>query len=64
LQGLHPSSALNFEFNLWYEDKPMTNLLEVRGLTVELPTAAGWVWPVNDVSLHIAAGESLGLLGE
>jgi len=42
----------------------MTPLLEVRGLTVELPTAAGWVRPVNEVSLRIAAGESLGLVGE
>ena len=37
-------------------------LLEVRGLTV--PTPAGWVRPVNEVSLNIAAGESLGLVGE
>jgi peptide/nickel transport system ATP-binding protein len=42
----------------------MTNLLEVRALTVELPTAAGWVRPVNEVSLRIGAGESLGLVGE
>jgi len=42
----------------------MTGLLEVRGLTVELPTASGWVRPVNDVSLRIGAGESLGLVGE
>jgi peptide/nickel transport system ATP-binding protein len=42
----------------------MTNLLEVRGLTVELGTAAGWVRPVNDVSLRIGAGRSLGLVGE
>jgi oligopeptide/dipeptide ABC transporter ATP-binding protein len=42
----------------------MKPLLEVRGLTVELPTAAGWVRPVNEVSLGIAAGESLGLVGE
>jgi peptide/nickel transport system ATP-binding protein len=42
----------------------MTDLLQVRGLSVELPTAAGWVRPVNDVSLRIAAGESLGLVGE
>jgi oligopeptide/dipeptide ABC transporter ATP-binding protein len=39
-------------------------LLEVRGLTVELPTPAGWVRPVNEVSLHIDRGESLGLVGE
>jgi len=38
----------------------MSGLLEVRGLTVELPTAAGWVRPVNEVSLRIAAGEALG----
>src|SRR5712691_3862299 len=42
----------------------MSPLLEVRGLTVELPTAAGWVRPVNEVSLRISAGESLGLVGE
>src|SRR6266849_6705877 len=42
----------------------MGKLLEVRGLTVELPTAAGWVRPVNEVSLRIDAGESLGLVGE
>ena len=42
----------------------MSGLLEVRGLTVELPTAAGWVRPVNEVSLRIDAGESLGLVGE
>jgi ABC-type glutathione transport system ATPase component len=42
----------------------MSGLLEVRGLTVELPTAAGWVRPVNEVSLRIRKGESLGLVGE
>jgi len=42
----------------------MSGLLEVRGLTVELPTPSGWVRPVNEVSLSIAAGESLGLVGE
>jgi ABC-type glutathione transport system ATPase component len=39
-------------------------LLEVKALTVELPTPAGWVRPVNEVSLRIGAGESLGLVGE
>jgi len=29
-------------------------LLQLRALTVELPTGAGWVKPVNDVSLGIA----------
>lgn len=42
----------------------MASLLKVRGLTVELPTAAGVIRPVNDVSLHIEPGEALGLVGE
>jgi oligopeptide/dipeptide ABC transporter ATP-binding protein len=42
----------------------MNELLNIRGLKVELPTPAGWVRPVNEVSLRIAAGESLGLVGE
>ncbi len=42
----------------------MSELLNVRGLAVELPTASGWVRPVNEVSLRIGAGESLGLVGE
>jgi oligopeptide/dipeptide ABC transporter ATP-binding protein len=42
----------------------MSGLLEVRELTVELPTPVGWVRPVNEVSLRIDAGESLGLVGE
>ena len=42
----------------------MTSFLEVRELTVELPTPAGWVRPVNEVSFDIDAGESLGLVGE
>ncbi len=42
----------------------MSSLLEARGLTVELPTAEGWVRPVNEVSLRIGQGESLGLVGE
>jgi oligopeptide/dipeptide ABC transporter ATP-binding protein len=42
----------------------MTELLATQGLTVDLPTARGWVRPVNQVSLRIDAGESLGLVGE
>ena len=42
----------------------MTARLEVRGLTVELPTRAGWVRPVNDVSLALGEGEALGIVGE
>src|SRR6202165_4195349 len=46
------------------ELQSMSELLDVRGLTVDLPTARGWVRPVNEVSLRIGAGESLGLVGE
>jgi len=42
----------------------MDTLLEIRSLTVELPTAAGWVKPVNEVSLRIESGGSVGLVGE
>jgi oligopeptide/dipeptide ABC transporter ATP-binding protein len=42
----------------------MTALLEMRSLNVELPTVAGWVRPVNEVSLRIAPGETLSLVGE
>ncbi len=42
----------------------VNELLDIRGLTVELPTPLGWVRPVNDVSLRIAKGESVGLVGE
>jgi ABC-type antimicrobial peptide transport system ATPase subunit len=31
---------------------------------VELATAAGWVRAVNEVSLRISPGESLGVVGE
>jgi hypothetical protein len=46
------------------EFQSMSELLDVRGLTVDLPTARGWVRPVNEVTLRIGAGESLGLVGE
>ncbi len=42
----------------------MVTLLKVRGLTVELPTEASVIRPVNEVSLRIEAGETLGLVGE
>jgi oligopeptide/dipeptide ABC transporter ATP-binding protein len=40
------------------------SLLDVRNLTVDLPTAAGWIRPVNDISFQLAPAESLGLVGE
>jgi len=42
----------------------MATRLEVRGLTVELPTRAGWIKPVNDVSFTLGEGETLGIVGE
>jgi oligopeptide/dipeptide ABC transporter ATP-binding protein len=42
----------------------MAHLIELRGLTVEIPTPAGWIRPVDDVSFTLGAGESLGLVGE
>ena len=42
----------------------MTALLEVRGLTVEIPVDGGYAQVVQDVSLDINAGETLGLVGE
>ena len=42
----------------------MAPLIELRGLTVEIPTPAGWIRPVDDVSFSLEAGESLGLVGE
>jgi peptide/nickel transport system ATP-binding protein len=42
----------------------VTPLLELRDLTVELPTPHGWVQPVREVSLTLEPGETLGLVGE
>src|SRR5579871_4449428 len=42
----------------------MAARLEVRELIVELPTRKGWVRPVNNVSLALHEGESLGIVGE
>ena len=45
-------------------DVSMAASLDVRGLTVELPTQSGWIRPVNDVSFTLARGETLGIVGE
>jgi oligopeptide/dipeptide ABC transporter ATP-binding protein len=42
----------------------MSRLLAVQSLTVELRTAAGTLKPVNEVSLRIEPGQSLGIVGE
>ncbi len=38
--------------------------LEVRGLTVSIPTEKGVILPVNDVSLDVPAGSITGIVGE
>src|SRR5215831_7173964 len=43
---------------------PMPSRLEVRGLTVEIPTARGWIRPVNEVSFAVGEGETVGIVGE
>jgi oligopeptide/dipeptide ABC transporter ATP-binding protein len=45
-------------------DIRMATRLEVRGLSVELPTRTGWVRPVNEVSFVLGEGETLGIVGE
>ena len=42
----------------------MDPILDVRSLTVELPTTSGWIRPVNDVSFTLNHGETLGIVGE
>ncbi|MGH9648855.1 MAG: ABC transporter ATP-binding protein [Terriglobales bacterium] len=42
----------------------MAALLELRDLVVEFPVGGGWVPAVRDLSLSLAPGETLGLVGE
>jgi oligopeptide/dipeptide ABC transporter ATP-binding protein len=42
----------------------MATSLDVRDLTVKLPTRSGWILPVNDVSFSLREGETLGIVGE
>jgi oligopeptide/dipeptide ABC transporter ATP-binding protein len=42
----------------------MAARLYVRDFSVELPTAGGWVRPVNDLSFTLGEGEALGIVGE
>jgi peptide/nickel transport system ATP-binding protein len=42
----------------------MATILDVRALTVELPTTSGWIRPVNEVSFTLNQGETLGIVGE
>ena len=42
----------------------MTNLLEINNLSVDFPSRRGQVAAVNEVSITVAKGEVLGLVGE
>lgn len=42
----------------------MNPVLEVRGLSVEIPTANATLRPVRDVSFDLHPGETLSLVGE
>ena len=42
----------------------MENILEIKNLTIEYVTEEGTIHAVNDVSLNIGKGRTLGLVGE
>ena len=42
----------------------MTSLLEIDNLTVQFRGDAGWITAVDDVSLNLREGETLGIVGE
>jgi ABC-type dipeptide/oligopeptide/nickel transport system ATPase component len=42
----------------------MSNLLEINNLTVQFRGEGGWFTAVDDVSLNLAQGETLGIVGE
>jgi oligopeptide/dipeptide ABC transporter ATP-binding protein len=40
------------------------DILQIQGLNIRIPGRGGWIHAVQDVSLSIAAGECLGIVGE
>ncbi len=42
----------------------MEDLLRIEGLTTQIPTPDGTVYPTHDVSLHVRAHEAVALVGE
>lgn len=45
-------------------DSAASNLLSVRGLSIEYPSEQGWLRVVDDFTLDMRTSESLGLVGE
>ena len=46
------------------EGRDMSNLLEIDNLTVQFRGDAGWITAIDDVSLDLREGETLGIVGE
>ena len=42
----------------------MTAILEVQNLSIEIPIAAGLLYPVRGISFHVDQGETLAIVGE
>jgi peptide/nickel transport system ATP-binding protein len=60
--GVHSLESTSWRYSSY--DGVVASLLQVAGLTVELPTPQGWIRPVQGVSFNIEEGEVLGVVGE
>jgi ABC-type glutathione transport system ATPase component len=60
---MHTGSELE---EIWIQESPqsMSNLIEVRNLTLTVPTSKGRASVVENLTFSIQQGEKLGLVGE